>query len=114
MASGFSRWVNGARVLEVAHDSQQGVQHLETTGNLSSEAKAIIEEATTSQNKEDEGDAEVDFFFDIPIDIAYGLTGFRHDHANPDGVVAKYEVLEAIPRRHSRSWWKSLFRGEDG
>jgi hypothetical protein len=110
MASGFSRWTNGARVLEVEHDSQQGLRHLETTGNLSSEAKAIIEEATSSQDKEDEGDAEVDFFFDIPIDIAYGLTGFRHDHLNPEGVVARYEVLEASPRRRRRRWWKNLFR----
>jgi hypothetical protein len=114
MASGFSRWTNGERVLSVEHDSQQGARHLEISGNLSSEAKAIIEEATSSQNKEDEGDAEVDFFFDIPINIAYGLTGFRHDHANPDGVAARFEVLDAISRRHRGSWWKSLFRRGGG
>jgi hypothetical protein len=112
MASGFARWRDGQRLLAVDHDAQQGIRHLEVTGTPAPEMKEIIDEATSSQDKEDEGDADVDFIFDIPIDIAYRVTGYRHDRAELDGTVQKYDVIERLPQPtpQPRSWWSGLFR----
>ena len=62
------------------------IRHLDLE-NLPSEMTDIVEKATGSQNAEDGGDAAMDFIFDVPIDVAYRLTGFRHDRADVDGAV---------------------------
>jgi hypothetical protein len=109
MVSGFARWKDGERLVTVDHDAQQSIRHLDVAGSVSPEMSEIIAEAISSQDREDQGEAEVDFICDIPIDIAYRLTGYRHDRAEVDGIVQRYEVLEKLPRPQPRSSWRSLF-----
>ncbi len=112
MVSGFSSWTDGRRVVTVGHDAEKGIQHLLVTGSLSPELKQIVDAAIRSQDTKDDGDADTDFIFDVPIDMAYRLTGFRHDHVELDGSIQMYDILEPLPGAKSAkgSWWRSLFR----
>jgi hypothetical protein len=108
MESGFARWRDGQRLIAVHHDAQQGIRHLDVSGSFSAEMKGIIDAATRSQDEEDQGDAAVDFIFDVAIDMAYRITGYRHDRADVD-VVQGYDVLERVPRPKGQgSWWRNL------
>ena len=110
MMSGYSDWMDGARITAVMHDAQQGIGHLEVE-NLPADMMDIVERAHASQDEEDQRRADTDFIFDIPIDAAYRRTGFRHDRADRDGVVSKYEILEAV---RGGGWLRSVFRRPAG
>lgn len=46
------------------------------------------------KTNEADPDDGVDFFFDVPVNIAWELTGYRHDEGDHT-----YEVLEPVPRK---------------
>lgn len=103
MVSGFSHWKDGTRVLAVGHDAQRGIRHLDVEGSLPAEMQQIVDDAMRSQD-----DGEADYVFDIAIEVAHRLTGFRHDYDLGEG--AMFDVLEKQPsadRRTSR-WWSSF------
>lgn len=109
MVSGFSSWKGGTRVLTVGHDADRGIRHLDVEGALPPEFRQIVDEAMRAQASEDAGEASTDYVFDIPVDMAHRLTGFRHDR-DPEGG-AMYDVLEKEPsaERRTSSWWRGLF-----
>jgi len=85
MASNASCWKNGSLVWSVEHDSNKGIKHLSTKGNLPDSFQAIrtrhFEEQDSDKNryKTADGETSADYIFDIPIEQAKELTGFRHD-----------------------------------
>jgi hypothetical protein len=114
MFSGVALWRDGSKIWSVEHDAQEGIHHLTVVGALPPEMSPIIEEAKSSQNAEDQGDAEVDFIFDIPVDIAQRIAGFRYDRSDVDGVELTFDVLTAVPRAPRTGWLKSIFGGRAG
>ncbi len=72
MFSGVEFYRDGAPVWSVTHNAQEGTHDLETEGILP-ETFAEIRARLTDR----EGAA--DYIFDIPIEMAMTLTGFRHD-----------------------------------
>ena len=111
MMSGYARWKDGTRMTSVMHDAQHGVRHLDSE-NLPPDMTDIAERAKASQDKEDEADASTDFIFDVPIDVAYRVTGFRHDRADRDGVLRHYDILEPLTRGTAQrgGWLRGVFR----
>jgi hypothetical protein len=109
MFSGSVLWRNGQKIWSVEHDAQEGVHHLVVSGEVPPEMSLIIDEARSSQDAEDRGDAEVDFIFDVPVDMSQLLTGFRYDRNQEDGVELTFEVLAEVPRGRPPGWLKSLF-----
>jgi hypothetical protein len=53
---------------------------------------------------------DVDHTFDIPVELALSLTGYRHDHDDIPGMSEDpFEVLVSIrPAQKKRSWWRRL------
>lgn len=80
MVSAVSAVVDGAETFRVWHDGgQRGTRHLEVAGEPPPAFGAIRDRLFAEQTAEDEGDAEVDHVFDIPVEVAEDLTGYRHD-----------------------------------
>lgn len=100
MASCASCWRNGKQVWSIAHDSQHGLEHLKITGDSPACFKSVSQRLMTLQKEK--GDA--DYTFDVPVEVALELTGFRYD-GNPDGYpVSEFTVLERTDP--ARKWWQ--------
>ena len=83
MNSCASSWANGVKQWSVFHDAQQGIKHLEITGDVPEQLKAIQKRLFAEQES---GDA--DHIFDIPVELFAALGGIRYDQdiegAGPD------------------------------
>jgi hypothetical protein len=96
MVSGATGWADGKKLWLVTHESRPGPTHLLSRGALPSEFPSIHDRQAAKQA----ADATADYYFDIPVDLARALTGFRHDEDPPGSKHAPFERLE---RSSSRS-----------
>ncbi len=90
MESLATHWENGKSKWRVHHDSEQGLDHLHTTGTLPPQFSAIRDRLLAQQR----GDAESDYVFDIPVELVRELAGFRYDQDLPGASAKPFQVLE--------------------
>ena len=107
MVSAAGGWNNGHRVWSVMHDGQRSVKHLETKGDLPAAFAGIRDKLLAQQQAEVEGENAVDHMFDVPVELAKTLTGYRHDAQAPTVHDTPFEVLAGDPP----SLFKKLFGG---
>jgi hypothetical protein len=105
MCSWATCWRNGHELWRISHDPESGVgvQDLLVSGEPPETFDTIRESAFAEQRNEstDEADA-ADFVFDVPLDVAESITGYKHD-----SVEGEFEVLEEDKARPGRrSWWR--------
>ncbi len=100
MYSRASGWKDGRRVWSITHDLQRGYGHLETDGDLPPVFAPIRDRLTAEQLGQD----HADYIFDVPVEVAQVLTGFRHDEDIPGGPDEPYERLEK--RGREKKWWE--------
>jgi hypothetical protein len=83
MISYASLWQDGHHVWQIRHDPDQGVGHLEVRGDLPSafgDFRSIaMDKQRAEQARRKPGEWGVDYLFDVPIDTAAAITGYRHD-----------------------------------
>jgi hypothetical protein len=95
MYSAATGWRGGKKVWSIIHESDKGIDHLETEGDLPPMFGSIRDRLRLEQEAAGGKDAEVDFFFSVPVELAGTLTGFRHfrhDEIFPTGH-KPFEVL---------------------
>jgi hypothetical protein len=85
-------WRNGAQMWSVCHNAQKSLEHLDSEGDLPKEFARIRDECW-GQLVTEGGDC----LFSVPVDLAYSLTGYRHDDDVPDTANDAFEVLEVTP-----------------
>ncbi|RWD64640.1 MAG: hypothetical protein EOS36_09470 [Mesorhizobium sp.] len=81
-------WSSGKNIWRVSHSGDKDVRDIHTTGDLPASFESLRQQAFSKQDKE----SDVDYVFDIPLDLAAELTGFRHDEGAPDRVF--FELVE--------------------
>ena len=93
MNSYVSAWSNGVEHWSVFHESQKGIKHLETSGKLPPEMRAIHDRLFAEQNEDD----SADYVFDIPVALFAALGGIRYDDDIPgnDNDSEPWEILES-------------------
>ncbi len=79
MASACFLWANGDRCWSITHESDRGVYDLTIAGAPPSQFAGIQGRAQSQQDAEGGDDADVDLVYDVPIDLAAELCGYRHD-----------------------------------
>lgn len=79
MASAAFLYRNGQYVWEVAHEHEKGSRHLLVTGTPPDSLVEIRGRLEREQDKPQRGPLPVDYIFDIPIELAERICGFRHD-----------------------------------
>ena len=94
MVSMSSSYVNGVKQWRVAHDSERGHTNLEAQGNPPSGYPEIRDKLLAKQNAA--GPNGVDYVFDVPINLARHLTGFRHDDPFDESEEPQFLVLRRI------------------
>ena len=109
MVSIAEGWNKGVRSWSIAHDAQQGMFDLSASGNLPDHYEAIKNNHTSQQNAEGGEDADVDLIFEIPLQVANSICGYKHDEGSPPwvppGPVA-FTQLGASGAAAARPWWR--------
>ena len=95
MYSTLAEWENGQELWAVVHDAQEGTMDLQVRGSPPHPYGSIRDRLVAEQKAESEP-AEVDYIFDIPVELGKELTGFRHDERLPGVTKEEFEVLEPV------------------
>ena len=106
MVSEATGWRDGQRLWRVTHDAQTSIEDLQTEGELPSAFAAIRDRLAEEQRTAGGKDSDTDYFFDIPVELAMSLTGYRHD-ATIQGLV--FDVLESVRPPTTKSLFGRLF-----
>lgn len=85
-------WSSGKNIWKVWHTGDKNVRDLHAAGDLPTSFEGVRQEAFSKQDEEDAERSGVDVVFDIPLDLAAELTGFRHDEGAPDRLF--FELVE--------------------
>jgi hypothetical protein len=94
MYSSVTGWKDGQKRWSVIHNSQtRKKNHLETEGELPAAFQSILS-GLTAQQEADAKKEGVDFIFDVPVELAQSLTGYRHDEDVPGLSDDAFQVLE--------------------
>jgi hypothetical protein len=91
MCSSASGWVDGARIWHVDHSADRAENDLRVEGTPPSEIESLREEALSKQAAESrrrngakDSYLQVDYIFNVPIDLCWQLTGFHYDRGSPN------------------------------
>ncbi|GMV80874.1 MAG: hypothetical protein AMXMBFR7_20580 [Planctomycetota bacterium] len=116
MYSEASHWRLGTMVWNVTHDSSRGLKHLHVRGEPPAAYHKIRESLLQKQDMDTSTyqGMGVDYIFDVPIELARAITGFRHDEDIlylDEDIVEPFELLEAVaPPAKRRGFFQWLFR----
>jgi hypothetical protein len=94
MVSGASGWSDGKELWSVTHDSEQGIEHVEAEGDLPPMFTSIRDQLTAVQADAGGEESDVDYLFDVPIEVAKALTGFCHNEDIAGADDAPFEKLQ--------------------
>jgi hypothetical protein len=100
MTSGAAFWKGGKQIWRVTHEAEKGHNDLSVVGDAPPEFAPIRDRQA---RKSETGEA--DYIFDVPIELAKALTGFRHDEDVPGGADLPFEVLEPAKDAKKKKWW---------
>jgi hypothetical protein len=87
---------DGAPVWSVVHNAQESLYDLQTEGDLPAAFAEIRARLTTDQDGDGGDEAVVDHIFDIPVETAMALCGFRHDLTQYDWGVPHFTEARAF------------------
>lgn len=90
MISASVQFCDGEELWWLAYDSSKGLEDLKVRGTLPSQSGPIRDRHLQMQKA---ATTNVDYVFDIPIEIAKSIVGFRHDEENGD---VTFTVLEMV------------------
>lgn len=106
MVSTSEFWRNGKQIWRIEHDAQESIDHLNISGSLPDSYAAIQAQCTEEQELAGGKNADTDHFFDIPLQTAKSIVGFKHD--DDDGLEDEsFEVFK--PKASSlppKPWWQ--------
>jgi hypothetical protein len=106
MVSRATGWKDGQLRWSVTHNSQKDRMDLDVQGEPPPEFAAIRDRKFAEQAA---GDRDCDYLFDIPVETARSVAGYRHDEDVPGLSGSVFEVLAPPP--DERSFLKRLFDG---
>ena len=84
MCSTAEFWCDGTQVWKAEHDAQQGICHIRAMGTMPDKYAAIEEELSEMQEQSGGENADTDYLFEIPLQTAKSIVGFKHDEAEPE------------------------------
>jgi hypothetical protein len=108
MYSSAACWRDGARSWSVYHQGEDGIDNLVVNGAPPTFFSVIRDRFNAQQAIEGGNQAHVDYIFEIPIELAYSIAGYRHDIEMTALGKDAFEVLAATKTPPERRWWRRL------
>lgn len=106
-------WRNGAQVWRIEHDAQKSMCHISPSGLLPDGFPAIETEFVEKQKQAGGEMSDTDYIFEIPLQTAKSIVGFKHDGSGPeDGGFVVFEntspkaAAVSTPDGEKKPWWK--------
>jgi len=107
MFSSAEAWKRGNRTWKIAHDGgDRGHYHLDEQGVLPEEYGSIKERLLAAQKQEHQTEPDVDNVFDIPLELAATIVGYKHDR----DIDACFEILKPGSSAAGSGLLSRLFR----
>ena len=107
MFSSAEYWADGSQVWRAEHVGENGPIHLKISGVLPPWFEAMAAAHKEAQEAEGGEKADVDHYFDIPLNAAKEVTGFKHDEDMPGVDYECFEVLrKTSSSTGSKTWWR--------
>ena len=79
MFSSCTYWNKGRKVWSVRHDGDRGALNIVNSGKLPKNYSSLKNELLEKQKAEGGESAEVDYIFELPLEMAKQVVGFKHD-----------------------------------
>jgi len=114
MYSSAAYWREGREIWSVQHEGDRDVLHIKVTGMTPENFEDLRARKFAEQAEDDrtraKGEYGVDYIFDIPLELARTIAGFRHDLDTPgidhDGFRELRQQAGAGLLSSARPWWK--------
>lgn len=110
MCSHAAYWRSGRRVWSVYHDcaGRSGNFGLDIKGEPPSFFAEIRDRLGLEQEAAGGKKAGVDDIFDVPVELAYSLTGYRHGQDIPEFRGVAFEILARTQPASKQPWFRRL------
>lgn len=99
-------WAGGTKRWSIAHDAQVGTAHLEVVGDPPAPFTEVRDGLLAKQAAEDLAGPLVDFVFDVPLEMARRMTGFKHDEDDEASRWTNFSAATGSPLAARDRWWK--------
>jgi len=107
MFSSAEYWADGNQVWRAEHVGENGPIHLKTSGILPPGFEAMAAVQKAAQEADGGEEAGVDHYFDIPLNAAHEIIGFKHDEDIPGVDYEGFEVLRSLSSSTDhKPWWR--------
>jgi hypothetical protein len=107
MFSSVEEWAAGALVWRAVHAGENGPIDLKTSGTLPPSFQPMADALMAKQEAEGGKTAGVDYYFDIPLNAARAIMGFKHDETVSGVDYDKFELLkDTSASEHRKPWWR--------
>jgi hypothetical protein len=105
-----SLWRDGGKIWGLVHQGDRDVADLTVTGNPPDTLIQIREDCAKKQAGEPRGRYPVDWFFEIPLELAGHAAGFRHDKETPGVESESFEIFQiagdGLLANRAKPWWR--------
>jgi hypothetical protein len=109
MCSTAEFWRGGAQVWQASHDAQQGMCHIRAMGLMPNKYAALEEELSEKQRQSGGENSDTDYFFEIPLQTAKSIVGFKHDEVESefgDFQILKGSSASSFANQTEKPRWK--------
>jgi hypothetical protein len=86
---------NGKLIWSVSHNSENGVYDLSIDGNPPTSSEGLKARLTREQDEAGGSDADVDYLFDVPVELAASIADYRHDRWQFDWGEPRFTALKS-------------------
>lgn len=90
-------WLNGQQEWRVQHEAEKGTAHLDVSGMPPEELETLRQGALARQLCHDD-EIGADYVFDVPLELAKRVVGFRHDENDAGPELEFFEILKVDER----------------
>jgi hypothetical protein len=101
MYSASSEWREGREVWAVIHSSEQAADHLDARGDLPPSWTDVKDEWTTKHAEGASDEEGVDYFYEVPLEVAKLVVGHRMESEDDD----ELEFVTLVTAS-SKPWWR--------
>ncbi len=104
-------FIDGECIWSMSHAPDEGPSDFTFAGSPPEGFEEIQMRLTAQQAKSGGEHSDVDYIFDIPVEVAALLTGYRHDRWKFDWGEPEFTIVEGQPKPAKKSWLSQLFGG---
>jgi hypothetical protein len=107
MASSAVMYADGQRAWQVQHEGDVEIENLAAEGALPVNFAAIRDRLIKQQKDEGGDPPDVDFYFEVPLELALAICRFKHDEAEFDWGKPQFTKLVSTKEPRKSSWpWR--------